>query len=313
MKPIIFPEQTQRLPQIVPQEVSFNDYKIDYSQFLGAGRYGRVYAIVARPDNEKNIISKWIPYVYDWIYPAKSNVESKYCVKISYFFIASVFNNSSLSPAVNAFWEKDSNKSIILRNQYGISLINVYSIDSWYSQIKSRINGHTLHHYMESGELLDKKNYLMRKAFIDFLWAIASAPLIYDDLHRENIMYDSEHQQWEIVDGSTQEDPGYRTAKERAAVISTIKLDFLSKMPARGENKISHALLNILVNKAIEIVSGNEFSNCNYDEFTDHNCLLKAKRESKTPNEFHFFNPAKSSKKFSQIQASLLRKLYAKR
>jgi hypothetical protein len=36
MKPKIFPEQTQRLHQIVPQKVSFNNYKIDYSQFLGA-------------------------------------------------------------------------------------------------------------------------------------------------------------------------------------------------------------------------------------------------------------------------------------
>lgn len=309
MKPKIFPEQTQRLPQVVPQEFSFKDYKIDYSQFLGAGRYGRIYALIARPDNEKNIFSKCMPYVYDWIYPAKSNGESKYCVKcakVSYSFIESVIDDSS-------FREKDiQNKSTILRNQYGISRINIYLTGSWYSQVKSRVNGHTLHYYMESGELLDKKNYLMRKAFIDFLWAIASTPLKYADVHAKNIMYDSEHQQWEIVDGSTQEDPGYRTSKERAAAISIIKEDFLRKKPASGENKSSHALLNILVNKAIETVSCTEFSNCYYDEFTDHNCLLKAIRESKTPNEFHFFNPAKANKKFSQKQAWLLRKLYPK-
>ena len=311
MKPRIFPEQTQRLHQLVPQEVSFEDYKIDYSQLLGTGCYGRVYALTVRPANEKNVFSRWLPYIYDRIYPAKSNGERKYCVKISYFFIESVINNSSLSPAANALWEKDiQNKSTSLRYQYGISRINVYSTYSWYSQVKSRVNGHTLHHYMESGELIDEKNYLMRKAFIDFLWAIASAPLLYDDLHAKNIMYDQEHQQWEIVDGSTQEDPGYRTAKKRASVISILKLDFMGKTPAGGKNKSSHILLNILVNKAIETVSCNEFSNCNYDKFTDHNCLLKALREAKTPNEFHFFNPAKASKKFAPLQVALLRKIY---
>lgn len=315
MKPKIFPEQT--LPPIINQAISFEDYKIDYSQFLGSGCFGRVYALIPRPKNEKNIFSRWMPYIYDRIYPAKSNGENAYCVKISYFFIESAIreinagNDSFLAPPVYAFWEKDiQNASTVLRNQYGVSSIHIYSTNSWYSQIKSRINGHTLYHYMETGELLDKKNYLMRKAFINFLWAIASTPLTYNDLHAKNIMYDLKHQQWEIVDGSTKKDPGYRTANARTSVISTIKFDLLLLTPASREGKITRALLNILIDKAIETVNGNEFSNCNYDEFTDHKCLLQAMIEFRTPKEFHFFNPAKQTKvrvKDDRVQAALLR------
>lgn len=129
-------------------------------------------------------------------------------------------------------------------------------------------------------------------------------------------MYDLKHQQWEIVDGSTEKNPGYRTASARKSEISSIKFDLLKSTPASREGKSTRSLLNVLINKAIEIVSGDEFSNCNYDEFTDRKCLLQTMIEFRTPNEFPFFNPAKKTKARAeefQVQASLLCMLGAKR
>jgi len=288
MRPRIFPEQIQQLPPPINHVISFKNYKIDYSQFLGDGDFGKVYALIPRPENEKNVFSNWMPYIYDRIYPAKSNGENEYCIKISYFFIDSVMKDR---PAIAGFWEKRiQNESAILRNQYGVSRINIYSTNSWYSQIKSRVNGYTLSHYIKTGELLDKKNYLMRKAFIDFLWAIASTPLKFNDLHPGNLMYDSKHHQWEIVDGSTKKELGYHTLKERVAVISNIKSSLFLGTSA------SEILLDILISKAIEMVSQNEFGNCtNYDEFIDRKCLLQAMNELKIPKEFHFLTTIKKA------------------
>jgi hypothetical protein len=319
VKPQIFPEQIQRLHPFIPQVLSIEDFKIDYSQFLGSGCFGKVYALIPRPDDEINSFSRWIPYIYDRIYPAKSNGENEHCIKISYSFIECIIREiyTGNGSALNVFWEKSiQNESATLRYQYGVSQIHIYSTNSWYSQIKSRVNGHTLYHYMETGELLDKKNYLMRKTFIDFLWAITSTPLNHNDLHAENIMYDIKYQRWEIVDGSTEKDCGYRTASARMSAISKIKFDLLKLTPATTEGKRTHALLNFLINKAIEIVSGDEFSNCNYDEFTDRQCLLQAMREFITPKEFHFFNPAKKIKvgaKKARVEAALLRMPWAAR
>ncbi len=131
MRPRVFPEQIQQLPPPINQVISFENYKIDYSQFLGEGDFGKFYALIPRPENEKNLFSSWMPYIYDKIYPAKSNGKNEYCIKISHFSIDSM--------ASGGLWEKHlQNESAILRNQYGVYFILQKSLRKKKTKPKNR-------------------------------------------------------------------------------------------------------------------------------------------------------------------------------
>ena len=199
MKPIIFKEQLKLEENTLSHEdsPSLVEYKIDYDNELGQGVYGRVYGVVKRPEAEKNFVSFWFPYQYDYWFRLSSSEkeETKWCVKISknYFDGSADIQSTSLEKS------RQYRSNQILR-KYRVTNVVFPETYEYRAQFKSLVKGKTLDYYLFNKHFEDPKNYPLRKAYVSFIWKIMNVPLIIDDLHLCNIMYDEDSQQIEIVD-----------------------------------------------------------------------------------------------------------------
>lgn len=199
MKPIVFKEQLKLEKNSLSQSrLSLVEYKIDYDNELGDGIFGRVYGVLERPENEKNFLSFWFPYQYDYWFRLdhSEKKETKWCVKITkdYYLdrgpdIKTIFLEKSSQYRSNQLLRKYRVTNVVFPETYG-----------YRAQFKSLVKGKTLDYYLFNKHFEDPKYYPLRKAYVSFIWSIKSVPLMIDDLHLRNIMYDEESQQIEIVD-----------------------------------------------------------------------------------------------------------------
>lgn len=200
MKPIVFKEQLKLEKNTLSHKsrLSLVEYKIDYDNELGDGIFGRVYGVLERPENEKNFLSFWFPYQYDYWFRLdhSEKKETKWCVKITkdYYLdrgpdIKTIFLEKSSQYRSNQLLRKYRVTNVVFPETYG-----------YRAQFKSLVKGKTLDYYLFNKHFEDPKYYPLRKAYVSFIWSIKSVPLMIDDLHLRNIMYDEESQQIEIVD-----------------------------------------------------------------------------------------------------------------
>jgi len=187
--------------------LSFWDYKINYNKFLGSGVFGTVYEVVKRPENEKGYLPYFFPYVYDFIFLAN---EKKYfektnlCIKISKSAFRVLFENIDhplpLRRPIDSFFQSsEERKTNCLLQKHRLSKIKFYKTNSFYSQFKTLVNGHTFQFYLYGGYFTNNKQFKLRKAFVGFLNSILNAKISFKDLHSKNIMYDELESHWEIV------------------------------------------------------------------------------------------------------------------
>ncbi|WED43365.1 hypothetical protein [Legionella cardiaca] len=190
------------------KSMSFADYKIDYSRPLGEGVFGTVYPVVPRPENEKGIFSYLFPYVYDWLFRSGSfgTEPGQYCVKIAKTSLRMIYENPShpfrFKLPWHSFFEaaKEKNTNQVLQKN-GMTNIRFFKTNSFYAQFKTRVNGRTLHHYLEDETFISPDAFILRKSFVDFMRSINHPKFTFWDIHEYNLMYDELNQQWEIVDG----------------------------------------------------------------------------------------------------------------
>ncbi|MDI9818299.1 MULTISPECIES: hypothetical protein [unclassified Legionella] len=188
--------------------MSFKDYKIDYNHCLGSGVFGTVYAVFPRPENEKGFFSYWFPYAYDYIFRDSSSEEksTQYCVKISKTAIRMVYENPLHPFRFKLPWhslfeaKKEEHTNQVLQKN-GLSNICFFKTNSFYSQFKTRVIGKTLHDYIDSGELFNIDHFELRKKLVNFMRLINNPKFTFWEIHENNLMYDEQNQQWEIVDG----------------------------------------------------------------------------------------------------------------
>lgn len=216
MLPIIFKEQFNNPAYTITERpsLSLRDYKIDYNDFLGAGVYGNVYGLVKRPENEKTFFSEWFPWLSDLLFRANSSDKqnTEWCIKISKSIprlIAQEIikeNDCFLAPAIYSLYEKrEQLQANNLLQQYRMTNIVYSETSNYYSQIKTRVKGKTLTYCGQHNYFQDPDQFLFRKAYVDFLWKINNVPLVFSDLHSDNLMYDEISHEIEIVDSSAKE------------------------------------------------------------------------------------------------------------
>jgi hypothetical protein len=238
------------------QSVTFRDLKIDFNQLLGKGVFGYVYNVIQRPENEKGFFSKWFPYAYDYFFRTRGKAESKDCVKIAKPFLAILFNQITAGdplplakPVQSLFASNQDVSTNMLLRQYGLSKIKFKHVDySVYSQIKTKVEGYTFAELCNKRAFVNPKNYQMRKAFVDFLWALKNAPLHLEDIHQFNVMYDTKRKEWEIVDGNACQSEE-RSIKESREHLHGIVGDLLFCCPI---DKRSKAIIERLKHSALQ-------------------------------------------------------------
>ncbi|MBV8803170.1 MAG: hypothetical protein JO131_09490 [Gammaproteobacteria bacterium] len=191
-------------------EISFKNWKIDYSRCIGRGTFGIVYEIVPRPEYEKGIFSYWCPYLYDYIFPVNQEqnyVPSPYCVKIfkSSFRLFLRDMQKDTSSAIHSFDQPQlETKLNRVLNQYGLSKIKFFKSNSIYAHFKTKLTGKTFYYYLKNDFFILKEQFHLRESFVNFLNLIKSSPLSFGDMHPDNIMYDEKEKRWEIVDGNVE-------------------------------------------------------------------------------------------------------------
>ena len=271
--PGVFTEIAKHRRLLEPaQSVTFRDLKIDFNHPLGKGIFGWVYSVIARPESEKGFLSQWFPYAYDYLFRARGKAESKDCVKIAKPFLAILFNQITAGdplplakPVQSLFASNQDVSTNKLLRQYGLSKIKFKHVDySVYSQIKTKVEGYTFAELCNRRAFVNPINYQMRKAFVDFLWALKNAPLHLEDIHRFNVMYDTKRKEWEIVDGhvSQAEERSLKASREH---LHGIVGDLLFCCPI---DKRSKAIIGRLKHFALQ--------NKPYSKLDDANILAKA-------------------------------------
>lgn len=193
-----------------PEPLSFKYIKIDYNHCLGEGAYSKVYPVFRRPQNEIGLLSHWFPYIYDNIFRIDKKSEEEadlknLCVKIRKSIFTVLFESKShiwTRIIIEPMKEKRTNE---LLRKYNFSKIKFHNTESLFAQFKTRVNGHTLRHYIINDYFTNKNEFDLRKAFVHFLKIISNKNVRLYDMHADNIMYDEEQKYWEIVDGYAQE------------------------------------------------------------------------------------------------------------
>lgn len=207
--------------------VTLWNYKIDFNRHLGEGKFGNVYALVPRPVHEQNYFTYCFPYIYDSWFIADQSYEdeetNKYCIKI---FKCSLNTPSTEISILSPYWEIKTNE--LLKSNHLTQL--EFFEGGFYSQIKTRVIGNTLSHYIKNQYFLNPNNYFLRASFVKFIYSIAQARhLSFWDLKPANIMFDENKYCWEIIDGEIN--------KERFFPCNeTIQLGCLCRWKADGKH-----------------------------------------------------------------------------
>ncbi len=280
LKPIVFKEQFKnRSPEPAQQQTSLTEYKIDYNNYLGSGRWKHVYAVVKRPDSEKGWLAYFFPLIYDYFFRPEDDAEvTEYCVKIFKSCAELIIYDESvliLRTLIDSFYERSQHIEAqrILR-KYRLSKIDTPNTPALYAQLETRINGKTLNSLLDDNEFEKPDAYEIRKAYYDLIWALEMCPLEIMDLHADNIMYDECDKVFQIVDGSVEE--------TEAAYTDTFYL--------------KHVSCNPLQKRLLAKVHGLASDGIPYSKATDNNVLDEIKFPVKRySNEFY------SSKEFSDI------------
>lgn len=132
--------------------MSLTRYKIDFNHPLGSGKYGTIYEIVPRPENEKGYASKWFPCLYDYLFrlPKDSDrTERNLCVKLYnssfYIFLKSRSYAASKKSISEPEAELKANK-ILCKHHF--NKMSIFASDNMYVQFKSLVRGNTLAYYI---------------------------------------------------------------------------------------------------------------------------------------------------------------------
>ena len=173
--------------------LSLYDYKIDYSDHLGAGYSGNVYGVVKRPENEKGCLAWLFPYFYDRIVPVNGCQKTDLCVKILHYRSVGIFSGEAT--------EQFATNKIV--REEGLTSVELIKSNSIFSYFKTRVYGRTLQNYTATAEcFFNKTDYLLRRRFVDFFQSIITKThLQFEDVTSINVMYDEIKQRWEIIDG----------------------------------------------------------------------------------------------------------------
>ncbi len=317
MLPIIFEEQLKvsSTPESKHITLSLENYKIDYNDFLGEGDFGKVYGVVKRPENEKTFFARWFPYQYDSLFRVSSTDKqsTKWCIKISKSFLTIAAseiakgNDLFLAPSIGSFFEKKEQfSSNQIRQKHRITNIVFPETSEYCAQFKTRIKGKTLQFHIDNTNFSDPKNYLLRRAYVFFIWTINNVRLNVEDLHFNNLMYDETSQQIEIVDGSTREtmgDKGYNRVftpyihdSKQAEILTALSQIAEDGVPYT--KKFDKCLLNKIKDKepkAQEFHNTKDFAK--YTRAFSRTSHINALREGR--NIFNLFHRQSSTKQLS--------------
>lgn len=186
---------------------SFSDYKIDYTHCLGKGVFGTVYRVVKRPESEKGFFSYLFPYIYDSMFPVRNNEPvgmTNLCVKVSKSAIRVFFENAPYA-LQSLFVSSEERATNAICRKHGISNVRFFKSNSYYAQFKTVVRGRSFSYYLHNEFFKKKDQFLLRRAFVCFLRAVANPYLVCEDLNQNNIMYDEVENRWEVVDGCVYE------------------------------------------------------------------------------------------------------------
>lgn len=177
--------------------ISLYDYKIDYNQFLGSGCHCSVYRLVVRPEREKGWLSYLFPTVYDYFRRPQTaeRQNSDFCAKV-------------IHPSLDLFYESATERTNALATNrllrdHQLTELTVLSSTSPIVYCQTFVNGARLSEIADNTDCFYNPRYFpLRKDYIRFLRDLGRQNLLIYDLHRGNIMFDTEKNHWEIIDGT---------------------------------------------------------------------------------------------------------------
>lgn len=207
--------------------ISFKDWKIHYGACLGRGAYGVVYKLVPRPEQEKGFLSSRFPYYYDKFNPVTDAVDSEQttlCIKIYKPMIGYLSGIDSYDDILHHYNQRteEQEANIVLR-QKRLTHVVFYESPDEYTQVKTIVNGMTLHEAVSKNLLLDPQHVALRQGLVTFFQLAQQSSLCIIDLHSKNLMFDTTHKAWDIIDCSVR-----RRGKKDDAIRSIVSTLLLS-------------------------------------------------------------------------------------